>query len=194
MSRLLEKLLDKKGVLILLIIINIIGFFVGIYYYLPLMSSQIWYYWIFMIDSSLYLMLFAFIAFLLYDKRRIPMWIVYLTAVGLIKTGLWTLLLISIHIGIFSAGLPIIGLAFLLHLLMILEGCSIKRRIRVNLPTVGFILAWFLLNDFLDYYMGLNSIIPVTSIPFFAYESIMASILLVFGIYIKWGRINPYDV
>ena len=148
MIRNLDILLKHKALLFFLILANMAGFAFSLYYYIPQLTETSWYYWIFVVDSPLYLILFAFICFLLHEKRNIPNWIVYLTSIGLIKVGFWTLLVLTIHFEYFSAMYPLITiLNFPLYLGMLLEGLLLARNIKTSVYTLGTVMVWFLINQ-----------------------------------------------
>ena len=119
----LAKILESRK--LVLAIINLAGFLFGICYYWHQLSTSPFYLWIFIIDCPLYVVLFALICFLLYEKREVSEWLRFLTAVGLIKYGLWTGIVIILYRDYFFAANPLLyALLFPLHIGMILEGIS----------------------------------------------------------------------
>lgn len=190
----LDIFLTNRKLLLLLILVNLAGFFFGLYYYQPQLAATDSIYWLFVIDSPLYVLLFAFIAFLLYDKRNMPNWLPFITSIGLIKVGFWTVLVLILHFDFFYGIDPLVtSLNIPLHIVMVLGGLVLARRVRVSKSVVSLALGWFLFNDFLDYSLGHHTFVPNDYIILLGYESIIASVFVTLLIYFKWGKKNPFE-
>ena len=171
--------LENKKWLAFLVLINIGGFIYGIYYYSYQLSITQVYLWPFTIDSPLYVIFFAFTSYLLYKNKRIPNWFLFLTAVGLIKVGIWTTLVLWFYSDYYFATAFALNIAILiLHVGMVLEGLVLIPRFSVKTKEFLAVLAWFLFNDWLDYFAGIHTLIPEGFAQLLMYESFGASILL----------------
>lgn len=167
-----------------LLLVNLGGFLFGLYYYWQQLSVSPSWLWIFIIDCPLYALLFAVICFRHLKKAGVPRWLYYLTAVGLIKYGLWTGLVIWLHGEYFFSTAPVMYAAlFPLHIGMILEGIVLVPWYRIRGWHLPAVLSWFLLNDWLDYFRGTLPLIPDTHVQFLLWESVSAGVLLSLGIF-----------
>lgn len=140
----------------LLIIINIIGFLFGIYYYQPQLSQTPFGYWLLVIDCPLFVLFFALI--LLFDVRD-NFWNFFVSA-GLIKYGLWTvsviLLLWDQFVSIAPVMYPLLAIA---HAGMTLEFIFLLPRMRADFNNFR-VIPIFLLMDYFDYFKNLHPRLP----------------------------------
>ncbi|MFH1364849.1 MAG: DUF1405 domain-containing protein, partial [Candidatus Aenigmatarchaeota archaeon] len=120
-------------------------------------------------------------------------WLPFITSIGLIKTGFWTVLVSVIHFNFFASDPAFTAANIILHIFIVIEGLMLAPRIRISIPQAGLVIAWFLLNDFMDYTMGTHTYMPETYIIPLAYESIIASVALSIILYILWGKRSLYE-
>jgi uncharacterized membrane protein YpjA len=178
------KILESRKWLLALIIINIVGFFYGLYYYSYQLSTTPFYLWILVLDSPIAVLLFAIVCGLKFFNKKIPQFLLILTIAYVIKYGFWTMLVIWIYWPYFSTYLPEIHtLNFFLHFGMILEGIVLIQLIKPKAKLAKSIFAvmiLLLINDFFDYMLGTVTRIPETHMQFFFVESVAASLFLTF--------------
>lgn len=182
----------STSILYLLTLGNIIGVLFGFtYWYGKQLLANAWYLWPLIAVSPLYA-LFFLIALAMLRKKKDASFFYYLTAVGLIKYGLWTVLFWSTAK---DTGLPFLMIIWLVgsHLVMALEALFVFAHIRPKATHMVSILVWFLLNDYVQYFRGLltNKIV----ISNFTFDMVVALVLtvivpvLVFFV-AKAGKIN----
>jgi uncharacterized membrane protein YpjA len=176
-------ILDNRKMLIFLILVNICGFFAGIYYYYIQLSMTPAYFWIFVIDCPLYTLLMAVVLVMKLKEKRSDV-LNFLTSAGLIKYGLWTGIVVFLYRDLFFAVNPVIySLLFPLHIGMILEGIILIPHFKTSVNFFLPVLGWFLLNDYMDYFIGTVPIIPGTYIEFLTWKSFATSIVITAAIF-----------
>jgi uncharacterized membrane protein YpjA len=182
--------MQSRGLLALLVAVNLAGFLFGIcYYWLQLSVTPAWM-WVFVIDCPLYVLLFAAIAWGFRSSRHVPRMLIYLTSIGLIKYGLWTGIVVWLHQSHFFSAAPLLYAAlFPLHIGMVLEGIALLPWFKAKAAEMVPVLAWFLLNDYMDYVVGTAPMIPQTHMGLLMKESILATLILAVGLYL----INRYE-
>lgn len=134
-----------------LIAANLLGTFIGFIYYYQQLSDTDPLLWVFVPDCPLYTGLFAILAFLsLIDVRND--WFGFLVSVGLMKYAAWTLFVLAFYSDyFFSSGIWLQSATlFTLHIGMLLEGFTIPSK-RIEGWQVAATLAWFIINDCVDY-------------------------------------------
>ncbi len=136
--------------------------------------------WIFIPDCPLYVALFLLIV--LFDIRND--FFRFLTAAGLAKYGLWTLMIFAVYPEVFFSQpyLPQTLILIVGHILMAASSFVIVPK-KLGLGIVATVFAWFLLNDFVDYWLGTMPIFPHKHLGFVVLASIGLSILSVFVLY-----------
>lgn len=181
-----EKILSGKRLLLALAIINFAGFLYGIYYYnYQLGITPVWL-WLFTLDSPLPVLLFAVVAYSLYYGKKVPQWLLFLTIVGLVKYGFWTALVIVLHWDYFFSYAPLIyALNLPLHAGMVLEGAVLAARLKPKGRDLAIVLAFFLINDILDYFFGTLPIIPSAYNNYLLAESVVMTIGLPVALYLR---------
>ncbi len=181
-----DRILSDRRFLIALAIINLIGFVYGIHYYSQQLSVTPMYLWVFTLDSPLPVLAFAFIAYLFYSGKKVPQWLLFLAIVGLVKYGFWTELVIFLFRDYFFAAAPVIyAMNLILHIGMIAEGAVLISRLNPKSSDMLVVLAFFLLNDILDYFFGTLPIIPGTYNDYLLIESVAASIAIPAVLFLK---------
>lgn len=154
-KRLFRMFEESRRFVLFLVIVNILGTLVGVYYYWNQLSSSPVYQWVFIADCPIYTLLFAIaVGFRL---RRI-----YLLAFfGVVKYASWTLFVLTLFPEYyFSIDSSYYSILYILHILMLLEGFLLVPSIKKDLLNSITVTAWFLLNDFADYFFGTVSTIP----------------------------------
>lgn len=153
---LLEKLIKNKQLLLALVLINAIGFLFGVYYYQGQLAETNQLLWIFTLDSPLPVLLFAISCLYLYKGKRND-WLFFVSGVGLIKYGIWTDLVILLMLNeFFAISVPLYVFNILSHFVMILEGVFILQFVNPRKILVYSTMAFYLLNDYLDYFANLT--------------------------------------
>ncbi len=181
-----RRILSSKRLLVALAMINLAGFAYGIYYYSHQLSLTPFYLWIFTIDSPFPVLLFVAVAYFLYHGRNVPQWLLFLAVVGLIKYGFWTALVIFLFRDYFFGFAPFVyALNLPLHIGMIAEGLVLATMLKPRTADMLVVVAFFLLNDVLDYFFGTLPVIPGTYNDYLLAESIAASILIPAWLFLK---------
>ena len=181
-----KKIFSSRKFVLLLLIINIIGFFYGLYYYQVQLEETNPLLWVFTLDSPLPVLLFAAICFLILRKKEPPQLLIIFTIIGLIKYGFWTDLALLLEWNYFFGFSPLItSMNIPLHAGMILEGILLlpllkKEKLIRNLSIAA---AFFLVNDYLDYFFGIVTSIPDTYKGILAYEAFLSTVVIIATIY-----------
>lgn len=148
-----------KRLLAIIILTNIIGSAFGLYYYWDQLMMTPWHYWLFVPDCPLYTFFMIFALLFIALGRRNDTFNV-ITAIGLAMYGAWTMFVL-IYFGeiyfapenaLMSAGL------WISHCGMALESIFLLPYIK-KAGIVSWIVAaaWFLLQDFMDYFVPFMS-------------------------------------
>lgn len=170
----------KEAVLLFLIFVNLAGMLFGAYYYSVQFTNTSPLLWIFVPDCPLYVFAFAIALFLL-RKGRENNAFSFIVSAGLLKYGVWTLFALAFFNAYFFAPQIALlsGTLFILHIGMAAEGFVLRvKKCGIGLLLLG--LAWFLLNDFVDYFFGTTPYLPVgADLKFVAMFSIASTLVLV---------------
>jgi len=145
----IKKLRNKKFLLSLALINFIVGFY-SISYYLPRLEKANPFFWIFIIDCPLYSILFGLNIYLIAKEKQNSL-LGFVSVVGSIKYGLWTMVALLLPGLIFSYPLLVVG-----HLLLIIEVIVLYKLFSFKIKHLIVVLIWFLINDFLDYFVGIH--------------------------------------
>ncbi|MBU4451209.1 MAG: DUF1405 domain-containing protein [Nanoarchaeota archaeon] len=175
-----ERILGDKRWLLAFFAINFIGFFYGIYYYSYQLSITPAHLWIFTIDSPLPVLLFAAVCAFLFLRKTPPQWLILFAFFGLVKYGVWTDIVIFLFRDVFFA---IDALTYSmnvpLHFGMILEGLLLIRLLKPKISDIVFVGGFYLLNDYMDYFMGNVTLIPAGHHTFLMIESFAMTVALI---------------
>jgi len=173
-----EKIFSNKKILIFLILANISGFFIGLYFYLPQLMTSSPVFWPIIIDSPLSVLLFAIVCLMFYLRKTPPEPLKLLACVYVIKYGIWTMLTLWLYWTnyVFLEDKIIGILDFFLHLGMVLEGLALIPKIKSKIYESFAVALYFLFNDYCDYFLGTVTRIPPDHLNFLAVESVVASI------------------
>lgn len=152
------------ALLAFIVLINIIGFGIGIVYYGSQLAGTDPIFLIFVPDCPLYVGLFAVLILQKHFGMKEDLFAL-LVSVGLIKYAAWTLFVLAFY-GWYFFGPSLPGIAmqsailFTLHIGMTAEGFILPLK-KVAKWQAGVVLAWFLLNDFADYaWPGVHPFLP----------------------------------
>jgi uncharacterized membrane protein YpjA len=178
-SKLSEKVLSSRRFLLLLIAINLVGFIFGIYYYMPQLAVTPSYLWLLVIDCPLYVFLFALVLVCLLVRFRLQDVLIFAIFVGLIKYGLWTVLVILLHSSLFfSVDAAMYCFLLVSHVGMMAESVVLWGSFRPTVYNTAAVALFFLANDISDYVYGTLPTIPQTWVPALFVESLLVSVLI----------------
>lgn len=175
-----------------LLVVNILGSAYGYYWYAGQLSSTARQLWLFVPDSPLATTMFAAVLFLsLLGYRNIFFSLVAFTAC--IKYGLWAVIVISdfwaggggvrfteamlwvSHLGMAAQGAIYVKTCF--------RGRPREAARSVSGPVLAGLAAWMLLNDFLDYYLGIYPYLYVPDQELLAkFTAVALSLLLILSL------------
>jgi uncharacterized membrane protein YpjA len=149
----------KSKLIWFLIIVNLLGFLFGIYYYIPQLSRTPVWLWLFVIDCPLFVLLFALI--LLFDIKNY--FFNFFVSVGVFKYGIWTVFVILLmweqFLALNSIMYPLLAIS---HFFMAFEFIFLIPRMKVskwNFLTVPI----FIFMDNADYLWNLHPWLPSTT-------------------------------
>ena len=167
-----------------LILANMAGVAAGIYTYWPQLAKESPLLWIFIPDCPLYVFLACLVLLKIVQGRTL----VFVTAVGLAKYGLWTLFVLFYYpnyIASLEGQILIvehIGMTAELALLAVVGGVAAKLE-RKDLVIAA---AWFLLNDALDYILDIHPYLPGQDITLVMVFALLCTIAIPPAIYLAW--------
>ena len=154
-----QLLAQKHGILFpIVLLLNIAAVFVGLWFYSGQLSSSSPLLWIFIPDCPLYIFLCIF---LLLGKIKSDFLRLIISA-NTVKYGLWTMLVLFFYGTHYfsSADIFMYSIFMLGHFGMAAEGFLLFPK-KVGTSALLFLLAWFLLNDFVDYSLGAHPSLPL---------------------------------
>jgi uncharacterized membrane protein YpjA len=157
----LKDLLMDRRTLYLVIVTNILGTLFGFYYYLPQISENNPLFWIFIMDSPLST-LFIATSLLLHIKNRQKKFLDYLAFIGNFKYGIWTVFVLFHYFESFLAMRGTLLFSFLAvsHLLMFFQAFLVLDYLEFDYRYLAAAASFFLVNDILDYGLGIHSTLP----------------------------------
>jgi uncharacterized membrane protein YpjA len=146
----------NKWLLILLIVINLGGTAFGIYYYAQQFATASIYAWPVIADCPIAVALFAIALLLLLLGKKLPGVLATFAIFAVIKTGTWTIFTILLYNSFFLGPTNFWYYAMLLalHAGMVAEAGVLWQYASFDFRSLRYAAAWFLLNDFSDYYLG----------------------------------------
>ena len=168
----------------------IAGVFAGAYYYSDQLASTAASLIIFVPDCPLY----VFLALPILAKCIKSGAYSFFVAVGMAKYGAWTVFVLLFHFGAYSSleALPITIIFILGHIGMLLLGCAILPKNRSPAAFMLLILAWFLLNDYSDYFWGTRPPIPSNGIDLIRNLTVAASFAFTLGFYFHSEKVRSF--
>lgn len=138
-----------------LIIINAAGSLYGYYWYHLQLAETPFYWWPLVADSPFSTTLFTF-ALLFRSNGRRGGWLPVLACVSCLKYGFWAIVLITHYWWAGNRVTFLETLLWLSHWGMVLEGWFYLRPLVLRAKRVIFPALFLLLNDFVDYILGLH--------------------------------------
>lgn len=179
-------------VLLLVIIANLIGAYFGFFVYykeqimatsLPLLA--------FTADCPLAVLLVAASLFLVWIGKKND-FLSFLASAYALKYGFWTVFVILYFNQIYFAPdyWALYATMLITHFGMVLESFALVGRIEVKKEYLLIVLAWFLLNDYMDYFWGLKPwTVPNDALllPF----TVLLSIASVLALYYAYSKKKP---
>jgi len=167
LSRFSELVFSDRRILAFLIFANVLGFFVGLWFYWPQLMDSPPAFWIIIIDSPLSVLLIAIVCALFYFRRKAPESLKCLAGAYLIEYGLWTVAAIALYWKSYVTSPdpldPVIGIInVFLHLGMVVEGIALIPQMRPKIKHALLVLAVLLVNNFFDYFLGTLTRVPDT--------------------------------
>ena len=138
--------------------------------------------WIFVIDCPLYSILFGVNLYLIVKKKPNNL-LGFVSVVGNIKYGLWTIVALLLPRLFFIYPLFIVS-----HLLLMIEVILLYKLFSFKLKHFIVVLAWFLLNDFLDYFVGIHPHFEKQFFNEMMFFSFVSTFILIFLISIFFSK------
>jgi Predicted membrane protein len=164
------KLRKNTPLMIAIIVINIAGSVVGLFYYWDQLVSASPFAWIFIPDCPLYTLLVAVVLAVYASTKRSSDLINFITAVGLAKYGTWTVIVVlGFSTFYFSVDSTLYTVLILMHVAMAAEfilPLLLIRQLKYRFTAIA--LVWFLANDFSDYFLGTHPPVPTSQISLIA--------------------------
>ncbi len=157
-----KRIFDKKILLIIILITNLVGTAFGFYYYEYQFRTSPIYSWIFIPDCPLYTLLFSILLLIFLIKNRLPAYLSVITFVGLIKYGSWTVSTIALYSDYFLSptNFNLYSILFFAHIGMSLESLILFPILNPSKKGIALIFSWFLVNDASDYAFGTLPYLP----------------------------------
>ncbi|QKQ98151.1 DUF1405 domain-containing protein [Candidatus Nanohaloarchaea archaeon] len=154
----LEQVLLNRKALLLFATANILGTVFGFYYYADQLSANPVILWPFIPDSPIATLLAA-ASFLLIAYRRDRELVNAFAVIGNLKYGLWTVFVLTYYSEIFYAGntLPMYLFLLLSHVGMAVQALFLMEISEVELRPLIIAAAWFIVNDLVDYSLGIHT-------------------------------------
>lgn len=180
----------------LLIFLAMISMFFGYLTYEPQLAETPSLLQVFVPDCPLYVFLMVLVVFLGITHKEFRM----LAAVGMVKYGVWTLMIFLTYANYYFVPSIIwqTAILFLGHILMAWGGLIILPE-KPGRIAFGVTIGWFLLNDLMDYGFGLRPVFPDDHLRFVEIFSVASTIVFSFALYywcdsirrlgiVEWGR------
>lgn len=132
--------------------------------------------WLFIPDCPLYVALLLLIAVFGIKNELFR----FIAAAGLVKYGMWTLMIFSLYPEVYLSERLVLqtGILIIGHILMVLASLAIVPK-KPGIKALAPALAWFLINDYMDYWVGTMPVFPSSHLEFVVVASIALSIVSV---------------
>jgi len=158
----LDKVIENPFLVKLIVLANLAGTAFGFYWYRDLLLSQNFFLWPLIPDSPLSTLFIAF-SLVLYRYSRSNSFLDALAFVGNLKYGLWT---VFVQLYFFQELVSTTSIYLYLfitfsHVLMFLQAFLVLRYSELSLKAGLAAVFWFLVNDFVDYSLGIHATLPV---------------------------------
>lgn len=117
----------------------------------------------------------------------------FLVSLGMFKYGLWTVFVLLFYGEYWQPSQIWITVPFIIgHIGMALLGAALLPKKRVAFAAFALAIAWFLLNDYADYFLGTRPLIPSHDIGLVASLTIAASILFTLSFFLFPEKIRSF--
>ncbi|VVB75041.1 Uncharacterised protein [uncultured archaeon] len=170
-----------------LVLLALVNFAAGIYsfsFYAPQLEINSPLLWFFIADCPIYAIIFGLTVLLIAKERPSPL-LSFISLVGSIKYGLWTIFVLGI-----SNTASLYPLIILAHLLLLVETIVLFRVFSFKVKHVLIALVWFVINDYLDYTVGLHPYVPDGFLSQAGTFAIICSLILPFVLSIVFSARN----
>jgi len=136
--------------------------------------------WVFIPDCPLYVVLL--LAIVLLDIKSDAFR--FLAGAGLVKYGIWTLMIFALYPEYYFSDLYVKQTTILVvgHVLMVLASLIIVPK-KIDARILLLVIAWFLVNDFVDYELGTLPRFPEGHLDFVIPATVALSVISVIGLY-----------
>jgi len=170
------------------IALNMLAVIIGMYFYAGQLANTPLQLAIFVPDCPLYVFLAILIILGIVRNGLFS----FIVSIGMVKYGLWTVFVLIFHSGYyFAPGMLAVSVVFVLgHIGMALEGLALVPKKPLALPALALAIAWFLMNDFSDYFLGTVPLIPPEGMGTVRGLTIASSIILPVAIFALAIRIR----
>lgn len=149
-----------------MLIACIIGTLFGFYYYLGQFEITPFYLWFFVPDSPFFTFMYVIILFFYFLGKRSNAFDVF-AFIGLNKIGIWTIFVLFLNYDYYfsSQTRAFRFVILLLHIGMILVAMTLLKEMkRTSTGSYILIFFFFVLSDYMDYFIGTHPIIPPGSV------------------------------
>lgn len=163
----------------ILLISCIIGTLFGFYYYLGQFEITPAHLWFFVPDSPFFTFMYVIVLALYFSGYRSNPFDTF-TFIGLTKVGIWTIFVLFWNYDYYfsPATRDFRFIILLLHIGMILVALTLLKEMRkLSLKWYLIIPGFFIISDYLDYFIGTHPIIPLESVETVKWVTFALSIL-----------------
>ncbi|MEG6615114.1 DUF1405 domain-containing protein [Peptococcaceae bacterium 1198_IL3148] len=169
----------------ILVVINLLGSIYGYYWYRQQLATTEFYFWPVIPDSPLSTTLFGLALLLALIGWRLPI-LQTLAVTACIKYGIWAVALMS-HYWHYHGTVEITEIMlWLSHLGMVIQGIWFLNNLYIPVRAVLVVAVWFLINDAMDYLLGLHPyLFAADQLVFAGVLAVTLTILLLIGILFK---------
>ncbi len=163
-------IVENAPLMAIVIIINLAGALVGFFYYWDQILTSNPSIWLFIPDCPFYVLLGAIVLAAYLIKKRRSDFVSFITAIGLLKYGTWTaLVVLGFNTFYFAIDSTLYGLIAIMHIGMAFEfvlPLFLIQRVRWYFAALA--LLWFFANDVVDYYFAAHPPIPINELTIIA--------------------------
>jgi uncharacterized membrane protein YpjA len=174
----------RRKLILFLIISNFLGSVYGWYYYrYQLAESQI-VFWPLITDCPNASLFFTISAVLIVLNLRNDAFL-FFSSTNMLKYGIWTMTILIFHRDFFFAPerLLLYSGIFVTHFIIFIESFLISAEIeKVSPQAIMISTAWFLLNDFSDYFLNTHPYIPEKSVELIAVFTFILSFTSIYAV------------
>lgn len=179
-----------RGMLWVILVFQILGSIYGYYWYKEQLIQTPWYYWLFTWDCPFYATLFSvwLLSYLRNTQLHRNSLFTTLTWTGLIKYGLWTVVIVQDSyfqgsaITMDSLGLQIS------HVILLIEGFILISTAQFRYILIA--VCWLILNDVMDYIVGTYPWILPQQVYLAKWLAISMTVLLSVSMLYLFGKVK----